>query len=406
MKKVQEPGQRILVYLYMLFAFGILLFVLSCDFSFGRTGNSNTATGTGTIGNWQYCLRLNDLSGQPNTGSPWNRAIGPEYIEKAFLAARAADPSAKLYYNDYNLNDPYKAQAVYNMVKDINQRYPNAGGRPLIDGIGMQAHYSIYTSPQSVENSINLFASLGVEIAISEMDIQAAGSISGNTLAWDAATAEAQASMYKALFEIFRRHASVIQRVTFWGLDDGTSWRSASHPTLLNSDYSLKPAFYTVAETESAAGDTWETVPPLQDSYKDYFLLGNIVSPGDLGSVRFDLLKRHYSVATAENAMKPEALAPASAPVNTDWVYRWAQADSVVQAVHDAGMNMHGHTLVWHSQTPAWLNTGAKITKQVALYNLTKYVTDVAAHFKGKLLSWDVVNEAMRDGLTGNDVKN
>jgi len=397
-------GHGTLVHLCTLFCFGIFLFFASCDFSFGQGGNSGTDTGK--IGNWQNCLRLNDLTGQPNTGSPWNRAIGPDYIEKAFLTARAADPDAKLYYNDYNLNEENKAQAVYNMVKDINQRYPNVGGRPLIDGIGMQTHYSIATDPQGAENSITLFASLGVKIAISEMDIEAAGTFSGTVVAWGDDAAESQAVRYAALFDIFKRHAASIERVTFWGLDDGTSWRASTHPTLLNSDYSLKPAFYAVAGTAGAAGDTWETVQPLQDIYAQYFLLGNIVSPADVGTVRFNLLKRHYSAATAENAMKPSSIAPASAPAGANWAYSWTQADSVVQAVNNAGMKMHGHTLVWHQQTPAWLNTGANITREVALNNLTKYITDVATHFKGKVISWDVVNEAMRDGLTANDVKN
>ena len=193
-------------------------------------------------GNWENCLRSDD--------NPWNKVIGPEYIEKAFLAARAADPDVKLFYNDYNLNNANKARAVYNMVIDINQRYPNVGGRPLIDGIGMQSHHHLYTDPQTIEASIQLFASLGVKIAISEMDIEAAGNLPGATVTWGEDAARRQAAQYAAMFRIFKTYASSISRVTFWGLDDGTSWKAGTHPTLLNSDFGLKPAFYAVANPE------------------------------------------------------------------------------------------------------------------------------------------------------------
>jgi endo-1,4-beta-xylanase len=189
-------------------------------------------------GDWKECLRKDNPE-----GSPWNRAIGPEYIEKAFFAVRKADPDVLLYYNDYNLNDQNKATAVYNMVNDINKRYPNVEGRPLIDGIGMQSHHHINTNPQTVENSILLFTSLGVDVAITELDIEITGSSGSGGY-------EKQADQYTELFRIFIKYSSNISRVTFWGLDDGTSWRIQNNPTayatLLDKDYGLKPAFYAV----------------------------------------------------------------------------------------------------------------------------------------------------------------
>jgi endo-1,4-beta-xylanase len=204
-------------------------------------------------GDWRNCLRLNDNPNQPGSGSRWNAVIGPEYIEKAFLAARAADPNAKLYYNDYNLNNEHKARAVYNMVRDINTRYSNVGGRQLIDGIGMQSHHHINTNPQTVRASIDLFASLGVEIAITELDIIAAGRLLSqvNPPIWNQEAARRQAEQYAAMFRIFKEKHANISRVTFWGIDDGTHWRtldgSGGHATLLDRDYNLKPAFYAVA---------------------------------------------------------------------------------------------------------------------------------------------------------------
>jgi len=194
--------------------------------------------------NWKTCLRPGG----------WN-TIGAEYIENAFLAARAADPDAVLFYNDYNLNSNPgngKPRAVYNMVKDINEKYPNIGGRKLIDGIGMQSHHHLNTTPESVEASIKLFSSLGVDITISELDIMAAKSKDSPMLIndWDDNAAKLQAQKYAAMFKVFKEYSSKISRVTFWGLDDSTSWRASSYPTLMDKDYNLKPAFYAVANPQ------------------------------------------------------------------------------------------------------------------------------------------------------------
>ena len=193
---------------------------------------------SGSASNWKSCLR-------PLGENKW-MIIGPEYIEKAFLAARNADPEVMLYYNDVNLNRAYKAQAVYNMVNEINTRYPDVKGRQLIDGIGMQTHHHLSTNPETVRASIELFAELGVEIAISEMDIQAAGDLPEGTVIWGDDAAKRQAALYATLFALFKVHRSNISRVTFWGIDDGTSWLSSTYPTLLDKDYNLKPAFYAV----------------------------------------------------------------------------------------------------------------------------------------------------------------
>jgi len=190
--------------------------------------------------NWESCLR-------PISGNGWLK-IGSSYIEKAFLAARAADPDVKLYYNDYNLNSSSnKYLAVYNMVNDINTRHSNVGGRPLIDGIGMQSHHHTATNPQTIQTSIEKFRPLEVEIAISELDIMAAGNIpEGNNVPWNEAAAQKQAALYAAMFTVFKNNADIIKRVTFWGIDDRTSWRSVNYPTLLDKDYGLKPAFHAV----------------------------------------------------------------------------------------------------------------------------------------------------------------
>ena len=161
----------------------------------------------------------------------------------------------------------------------------------------------------------------------------------------------------------------------------------------------------TAIPVEKNESESWDTARALYPIYSSSFPLGNIVSPGDVGGVRFNLLKRHFNTATAENHMKPNYLAPSS-PAGA---YRFSAADTMVDAVLDAGLTMHGHTLVWHQQTPSWMNS-AGMNREQALSNLTNYVTAVVTHYKDRLVSWDVVNEAMRDGLnsteSGGDWKN
>jgi GH35 family endo-1,4-beta-xylanase/peptidoglycan/xylan/chitin deacetylase (PgdA/CDA1 family) len=176
--------------------------------------------------------------------SPWYKAIGPDYVEILFKAAREADPEAKLYYNDYNLDNQNKALAVFTMVKELNEKNPKAG--PLVDGVGMQGHYRLNTNTDNVRLSLERFISLGLEVSITELDIQA-GSESKQT---DRQLLE-QGAVYARLFTIFREHAAKIGRVTFWGLDDGASWRSAASPCLFDRELKTKPAFYAALNPDS-----------------------------------------------------------------------------------------------------------------------------------------------------------
>lgn len=181
-------------------------------------------------GDWKQCLRQ----------SQWYNSIGPDYLAMAFKFAHEADPNAKLYYNDYNLNDPKKADIVYAMVKDLK-----AQGVP-IDGIGMQGHYSISTDPASVETSLKKFAKLNVEIAFSELDVTVTGAYYKLTKDMEIQ----QGIEYAKLFQIFKKYKDLISRVTFWGFVDSKSWRKESCPCLFHADYTPKMAAYAVLDPD------------------------------------------------------------------------------------------------------------------------------------------------------------
>lgn len=180
--------------------------------------------------------------------SGWYKAIGPDFVEQAFLAAKEAldGKDVKLYYNDYNDDNQNKAEAIYQMVKEINEKYAAANnGGLLIDGIGMQAHYNKNTNPDNVKRSLEKFISLGVEVSVTELDITAG---TNNILTEQEAIA--QGYLYAQLFKLYKEHAEDISRVTFWGLNDATSWRAAQSPLVFDKDLQAKPAYYAVINPE------------------------------------------------------------------------------------------------------------------------------------------------------------
>ncbi len=141
----------------------------------------------------------------------------------------------------------------------------------------------------------------------------------------------------------------------------------------------------------------WESgLPSLYEAYQDDFLFGNIMEPVTLDNAgTLDMYKHHYNAVSAENAMKPESL------VNNNGEYNFANADRLVDWALANQIKVHGHTLVWHAQSPTWLTrnaSGQPLTRAEAKANLEAYITTVAGHYKGKVISWDVVNEAVSGG--------
>jgi len=199
-----------------------------------------------TSGDWRKCLR-ND--------SPWYRALGEDYIETAFRTAREADPDITLYYNDYHLENPHKAEAVRKMIDDINNRYKKQTGqeRNLIEGLGIQSHYQIKSFDENkVRSSLEKLSALNIELSISELDVTAAcyGAGEGNDIVMSEYDAALQARIYARLFGLYREYAACISRVTMWGVDDHNSWLSEGTPCLFDRYLNPKKAFNAVFNPE------------------------------------------------------------------------------------------------------------------------------------------------------------
>ncbi|WP_320777170.1 endo-1,4-beta-xylanase [Streptomyces sp. CRN 30] len=163
---------------------------------------------------------------------------GNDWIEVAFRAARAADPAAKLCYNDYNVENWTwaKTQAMYNMVRDFKQR-----GVP-IDCVGFQSHFNSGSPYHSnFRTTLQNFAALGVDVAVTELDIQGASPTTYANVTNDCL------AVPRCL------------GVTVWGVRDSDSWRAQDTPLLFNNDGSKKPAYSAVLNALNG-GDT--STPP------------------------------------------------------------------------------------------------------------------------------------------------
>jgi endo-1,4-beta-xylanase len=153
---------------------------------------------------------------------------GNDWIEVAFRTARAADSAAKLCYNDYNTDDWTwaKTQAVYAMVQDFKAR-----GVP-IDCVGFQSHFNSGSPyPSNYRTTLQNFANLGVDVQITELDIEGSGTTQANTYS----------SVVKDCLAVSRCNG-----ITVWGIRDSDSWRASGTPLLFDGSGNKKPAYDAV----------------------------------------------------------------------------------------------------------------------------------------------------------------
>jgi endo-1,4-beta-xylanase len=143
--------------------------------------------------------------------SVFQTTIGDGYIAEAFRAADAADPDAKLCINDYNVEGiNAKSDAMYALVSDLL-----AQGVP-VDCVGLQSHLILGQVPGDLQENIQRFADLGLEVIITELDIRM------NTPS-DPARLEQQAGDYERVVSACTAVPGCAG-VTVWGVSDADSW--------------------------------------------------------------------------------------------------------------------------------------------------------------------------------------
>ncbi|OQE43023.1 hypothetical protein PENCOP_c003G06500 [Penicillium coprophilum] len=145
--------------------------------------------------------------------SVFYKTIGEAYLPIAFAAAAAADPSAKLYYNDYNIESPGAKSTGAQRIVKLVQQY---GAK--IDGVGLQAHFIVGSTPSQSAQTSNLAAitALGVEVAYTELDIRM-------TLPSTSALLAQQSTDYQNTVAACMANTKCVG-ITIWDYTDKYSW--------------------------------------------------------------------------------------------------------------------------------------------------------------------------------------
>lgn len=201
----------------------------------------------GKVAEWdvvnEFLSNKNALYKNNGTGlkpNIWFQALGEEYIDLAFINARKADPSAKLYLNDYGLeNDGQRWDALLSLVKRLKER------KVPIDGVGFQAHIygdGDYINIEQLKEHMEILNKLGILTRISEIDV----------IGEDP---EEQINQYTSVLDACIQ-ASNCTSYTTWGITDlyGSTTRSDRYPVvygdslLWDKDLKPKPTFYSLQQ--------------------------------------------------------------------------------------------------------------------------------------------------------------
>jgi endo-1,4-beta-xylanase len=180
--------------------------------------------------------------------SIWQTMLGDGYIADAFRAARAADPAAKLYINDFNVEGMNaKSNALFNLVSTLRQQ-----GVP-IDGVGLQGHFILNSLPSGIQQNIQRFANLGVDVSLTEVDIRM-------QLPADTTKLSQQASNYSSVLNACLAVPRCVSFTT-WGFTDAHSWvpgtfsgQGAALP--FNENFQPKPAYNAMIQALGGSGTT------------------------------------------------------------------------------------------------------------------------------------------------------
>ncbi len=206
----------------------------------------------GRIAEWDVVNEAIPDSGDNLRDTLWLRALGPDYIAKAFQWAHEADPDAILYYNDYNTDLPgRKTNNVYELVRGLVE-----AGVP-IHGVGLQMHVSSEQLPSlsldSLRRVMDRIGDLGLKVAVTEMDVKIGHGERADGL-------EPQAEVYRRVLQACI-DAPACDTFILWGVSDSYSWipgfvGHADWPLLFDEDLNPKPAYFAVAETLATAASS------------------------------------------------------------------------------------------------------------------------------------------------------
>jgi endo-1,4-beta-xylanase len=356
----------------------------------------------------------------------FTRAMGNNYIADALRTARSTDPGAKLYLNDFNIEGTgAKSNAMFNLVSSLKQQ-----GVP-IDGVGFESHFIVGQIPSSLQSNMQRFANLGVDVAITELDVRMPTPASTANLNQQATDVGRVVSACLAV--------SRCVGISQWAVGDPDSWIPGAFPgqgaaTLFDGSYRPKASFNAAVralggstaavpaartEVTAAPADRPAARPPAVSTPASRapahrptafrppagalrslaapigLRIGTAVTPFELDRPAYSQITGdEFSTVTPGNEMKWQVVEP------TRGTFDWTAADRLVAFARAHGQLVRGHTLTWHNQLPTWLTDGVangSIDNTALRALLRKHITDEATHFRGQIWQWDVANEFFTD---------
>ena len=193
----------------------------------------------GVVVSWDVLNEAIDDGSNWLRNSKWKKIIGEDYPNYAFAYARKYAPEGTLlYYNDYNTAMAGKLKGI---VRLLNTLLPEGN----IDGYGFQMHHSVaFPTIRQIKTAVETIADLGIRLRVSELDV----GVDNNT----ETSFKKQAQYYAHVMKILIAHSDQFEAVQVWGLTDQMSWRSSSYPLLFDGKGNPKPAFWAVADPDSA----------------------------------------------------------------------------------------------------------------------------------------------------------
>jgi endo-1,4-beta-xylanase len=209
----------------------------------------------GRIDSWDVANEVLADDGKPRNSKYYQIAGSYDYILRSFIWAREADPNAKLFLTDYNVEYPGgKQDGFYTLAAWLLEQ-----GAP-IDGVGFQGHISVHwPSVGDLGNAIDRFSALGLKVQITELDMSLFAhddKAAAKSSAEIEGLLQDQACKYRDLFVLFREKAldGKLDMVLIWGLSDGGSWLNdfpvagrTNYPLLFDRECRPKQAFWALA---------------------------------------------------------------------------------------------------------------------------------------------------------------